>query len=234
MRLLDNQRKTTVMKKKDLKYIENYRKIYRKVTKEAKIRENDKHISNASNKSGAAWQVINKELGKSSISSKNIELNGGNNRISNPRIIAELFNSYFVEIVEKLADQNSKTHANYDTTNLKLHTCPATMLTNPVTENEVEKVIHNLKGKRSSGFDDVPDTIVKKCVHFIKKPLTDICNASFETGNFPDRFKMAIVKPLHKKGDLGDIQNYRPVSVLSVFSKILEKLMYSRLMTFIT
>jgi hypothetical protein len=91
---------------------------------------------------------------------------------------------------------------------------------NPVTENEVEKLIHNLKGKCSSGFDDVPDSIVKNCVHFIKKPLTDICNASFEIGNFPDRLRIAIVKPLHKKGDLGDIQNYRLVSPLSVFSKI--------------
>jgi hypothetical protein len=66
---------------------------------------------------------------------------------------------------------------------------------NPVTENEVEKVIQNLKGKRSSGFDDVPDSTVKKCVQFIKRPLTDICNASFETGIFPDRLKIAIVKP---------------------------------------
>jgi hypothetical protein len=51
----------------------------------------------------------------------------------------------------------------------------------------------------------------------MKKPLTDICNASFETGNFPGRLKIAIVKPLCKKGDLGDVQNYRPVSLLSVF-----------------
>jgi hypothetical protein len=110
------------MKEKDLKYTENYRQIYRKVIKEAKKRENDKYISNASNKSKAAWQVINKELGKSSISSKNIELNWENNRISNPRVIAELFNSYFVESVEKLVDQNSKTDSNYNMTNLKLHT----------------------------------------------------------------------------------------------------------------
>ena len=102
------------MEEKDLEYVENYWKIYKRVIKEAKKRENDGYISNASNKSKAAWQVINKELGKSSISSKNIELNWGNNRISNPRVIAELFHSYFVEIVEKLAGQNSRTHATYN------------------------------------------------------------------------------------------------------------------------
>jgi len=42
------------------------------------------------------------------------------------------------------------------------------------------------------------------------------------------------LKPLHKKGDTGELQNYRPISLLSVFSKIIEKLMYSRLMSFVT
>ena len=51
-----------------------------------------------------------------------------------------------------------------------------TMFVNPVSENEVKKVVKNLKGKCSSGFDSVTDSIVKKCVQFIKKPLADICN----------------------------------------------------------
>jgi hypothetical protein len=57
---------------------------------------------------------INKQLGKSSINNKNIESTWGKNKISNPRAIAELFNSYFVEIVEKLADQNTGTDATYN------------------------------------------------------------------------------------------------------------------------
>jgi hypothetical protein len=71
-------------------------------------------------------------------------------------------------------------------------------------------------------------------VQFIKKPLADICNASFASGIFPDRLKIAIVKPLHKKGNTGEVQNYRPISLLSVFSKTVEKLVYNRLMSFIT
>ena len=182
----------------------------------------------------AAWQVINKELEKSSINNKNIELRWGKNKISNPRAIAELFNSYFVEIVEKLTDQNCGTHATYNMTSLKINTSPHTIFINPVSENEVEKVINNVKGKCQSGFDDVTDSIVKKCVHFIKKPPADTCNASFASGIFLDRLKLAIVKPLHKKGNTGEVQNYRPISPLSVFSKIVEKLMYNRLMSFIT
>jgi hypothetical protein len=175
-----------------------------------------------------------KELGKSFINHKNIELRWGKNKISHPRAIAELFNSYFVESVEKLTDQNSGTHATYNMTNLKINTCPQTIFINPVSETEVEKVVSNLKGKYSSGFDDVTDSIAKKCVQFIKKPPAHIYNASFASGFFPEKLKIAIIKHLHKKENIEEAQNYRSISLLSVFSKIVEKLMCSRLMAFIT
>jgi hypothetical protein len=57
-------------------------------------------------------------------------------------------------------------------------------------------------------------------VQFIKKPLADICNASFASGIFPDRLKIAIVIPLLKKGNTGEVQNYRPISLLSVFQRL--------------
>jgi len=127
----------TVMKKKDLEYIEQHRKIYRRVIQEATRRENNNYISSSKNKWKVAWQIINKELGKSFINNKNIELRWEKNKISNPRATAELFNSYFVEIIEKLTDQNSGTHTTYNMTNLKINTCPQTILINPVSENEV-------------------------------------------------------------------------------------------------
>jgi hypothetical protein len=133
--------------------------------------------------------------------------------MSNPKVIAELFNLYFVEIVKKLVDQNSETHITYNMTNLKLSTCPETIFVNPVSDVEIERVI-NFKGKHSSGFDDVPDLVIKKCTKFIKKPLADISNASFESGIFPDRLKLSVIKPLYKKGDTGNIKNYRSVSLL--------------------
>jgi hypothetical protein len=113
-------------------------------------------------------------------------------------------------------------------TNFKINTSPQTIFLNPVSEKEIEKVIKNLKGKHSAGFNDVTDSIVKKSVQFIKTPLTDICNSSFASGIFPEMLKIAIVKPLHKKGDTKETQNYRPIYLLSVFSKIIEKLMHIR------
>ena len=90
-----------------------------------------------------------------------------------------------------------------------------------------------MKGKQSSGYGDIPERIVKQCIHVIKKPLTHIHNTSFMTGVFPDKWKLAKVKPLHKKGDKQNIKNYRPISILLVFSNILEKLMFNRITAFL-
>ena len=103
----------------------------------------------------------------------------------------------------------------------------------PVTESEVEKVANDLKNKLSAGIDDIPDYVVKRCIQVLKKPLANIYNASLELGIFPDQLKIAMVIPLYKKGNKNYISNYRSIAQLSVFSKLLEKLMYNRLMKFI-
>jgi retron-type reverse transcriptase len=70
---------------------------------------------------------------------------------------------------------------------------------------------------------------VKQCIKLIKGPLTHIYNILLTSGAFPDDWKAAKVKPLHKKGGRYDIQNYRPISIISVFAKLLEKFMCNRL-----
>jgi hypothetical protein len=74
---------------------------------------------------------------------------------------------------------------------------------------------------------------VKQCIKLLKIPLTNIYNASLELGIFPDKLKIAEVIPVHKKGDARVVRNYRPIALLPVFSKLLEKLMYNRLIAFI-
>jgi hypothetical protein len=103
----------------------------------------------------------------------------------------------------------------------------------PVTVTEVEKAVKGLKSKSSAGFDGIPTFLVKQCLCQFIKPLLHIYNVSFQTGTFPDMMKKAKIKPLFKKGDTQDIKNYRPISILSVFSKPLEKLMHNRLLSFV-
>jgi hypothetical protein len=61
-------------------------------------------------------------------------------------------------------------------------------------------------------------------------PLTYICNSILNSGIFPDRLKYAIIKPIFKKGDDQEIMNYRPISLFTSFSKVIEKLIYVRLL----
>ena len=75
--------------------------------------------------------------------------------------------------------------------------------------------------------------MMKNIKESIKTPLTHICNKSFISGLFPFEMKIANVVPIFKSGDDMVFSNYRPVSVLPVFSKLLERLMYNRLICFI-
>jgi hypothetical protein len=86
-----------------------------------------------------------------------------------------------------------------------------------------------LKDKLTAGYDDIPESLVKQCIQLIKGPLTHIYNVSLRPWVFPDEWTLAKVKPLYKKGDRYDIQNYRPLSIISVFAKLLERLMFNRL-----
>jgi hypothetical protein len=63
-------------------------------------------------------------------------------------------------------------------------------------------------------------TLWLKCIKMVRLPLAHIYNASLEAGVFPERFKIAKAKPLHKKGYKRDIENYRPISLLCILSKI--------------
>jgi len=91
----------------------------------------------------------------------------------------------------------------------------------------------NLKDNITTGYDDIPKSLVKQCIQLIKGPLTHIYNVSLRSVVFPDEWKVAQVKPLYIKGDRYNIQNYRPVSITLVFAKLLERLMFSRLIPFL-
>ena len=87
--------------------------------------------------------------------------------------------------------------------------------------------------KRSSDFEDISMDTVAKVVSVICKPLAHICNISFRTGVFPSKMKIAKVIPMFKSGTETDVTNYRPISLLPQFSKILEKLFLTRINSFL-
>jgi hypothetical protein len=88
----------------------------------------------------------------------------------------------------------------------------------------LKKIINSLKIKESSGYDEISTEVLKISAPFISSPLSYIFNKSMLSGTFPSRLKYAIVKPLLKKGDRGNIANYRPISLLTSLSRIFEKI----------
>lgn len=116
---------------------------------------------------------------------------------------------------------------------LRISQCSSTIFIHPVTKDELICVTEGLKDKLSAGFDDIPVSLIKKCITSVKKPLVHIYNISLNSGVFPNEWKIAKVIPLYKKGDRSDYKNYRPMSVLPVFSKILERVMFNRLIYFV-
>jgi len=109
---------------------------------------------------------------------------------------------------------------------------PESVYLSDVDSTEVVKIIKSLKNA-SAGSDGVHAKIVKESYALYIEPLVHILNLSIRQGFFPNSMKIAKVVPLYKSGDAIKLSNYRPVSILPLFSKILERLMYNRLMSFI-
>ena len=103
---------------------------------------------------------------------------------------------------------------------------------NPVTEDEIIQIMEQFKDG-TAGWDSLKPSIIKTIKEYVKLPLAHICNISFSTGVCPTELKLAYVAPVFKANGEVTFTNYRPVSVLPVFSKLVERLMYNRLVTYI-
>ena len=106
------------------------------------------------------------------------------------------------------------------------------MCVDSVSHDELKTIIKSLK-ESSPGWDEISAKVIKSTFENFKTPLLHVLNLSILKGVFPSEMKIAKVIPLFKAGDQKLFSNYRPVSVLPLFSKILERLMYNRLLSFI-
>ena len=92
----------------------------------------------------------------------------------------------------------------------------------------IDKIIQSLKLKDSHGYDEISTRILKKSAPYILSPLTHIFNKMLSMGIFPDRLKFSEIKPIYT-----DLSNYRPISLLTSFSKVLEKILQKRLYNYL-
>ncbi|PNF29254.1 hypothetical protein B7P43_G10478, partial [Cryptotermes secundus] len=233
MRLLNSLKCRLPLSRDSLNYINRYHRIYKRVISEAKKRYNDNQIRDATNPTKMMWQIINKQMGNAGRANHDIWLQNNSKKIIHPQKVANTLNSYFIDKVEELVEE-TRNRNNNRLPQLLVDRNPNSMYLFPISEDEIVLVVTKLKGKASAGVDEVPEFLLKACIQCIKKPLTFIFNESLNQGIFPDLLKIAKVRPVYKKGNRQEASNYRPIALLSVFSKILEKIMYSRLVSFTT
>jgi len=155
-----------------------------------------------------------------------------NNTTTDKSIIANKFNEYFVNVGPSLANKIPPSDTSY-LTYMKGNFTKSFGLVE-TNANEVISIVKCFNTKPSAGYDDIPNDIMKLSIHFTANMLSKIINKSFHEGQVPDLLKIAKVCPVFKNGDKSLISNYRPISVLPSFSKIFEKIVYNRLMSYLT
>ena len=102
----------------------------------------------------------------------------------------------------------------------------------PTNNTEVEEVLNSLDSD-TPGYDDISPKVLKCSSKILSIPLAHIINLSLRTGTFPQKLKLAKVIPIFKSGDRTNVNNYRPISILSAFSKIFEKIISFRLINYL-
>ena len=140
--------------------------------------------------------------------------------------VAKFINEYFINI----GNSNLTPLASPYDTSLEYQADMDTGVTlEPILVAEVLKLIKTVNVSKSSGLSNISSFIVKEAFTVWLRQVTHIFNLSLSTATFPDAWKQALVIPIPKTGDLTKVQNYRPISLLPLPGKILEKLIHSQL-----
>lgn len=176
------------------------------------------------------WKHLNELLGrkkKNNEIQKMKDVNGDS--FIDPKSIANTLNRHFVG---HHSDQDSIS-ASHEPPASPTSTLPSIFLT-PSSDTEVHNIIHDLKNKKSVGYDNISTSLVKSCSDILCGITSELFNLCISQGIYPMELKMAKVIPIHKKAASDDPDNYRPISILPLLDFIFEKLLYSRLMSHVS
>jgi endonuclease/exonuclease/phosphatase (EEP) superfamily protein YafD len=176
----------------------------------------------------STWRLLNSLLGRVSTSASPGVITIDNCEITDPTIIANHFNNYYSTIGSELAKkvQPGPAIGKYK---------PQGITVNPlslknISIEEVSNSLQSLEPKTSAGFDEISNKVLKECKHELLPTLVKLINQALEEGKFPTNLKLAKVIYLSKGGELKDVSNWRPISLLSCVGKIFEKVINKRIM----
>ena len=202
----------------------------------AKSNYNKKYFEQYHDNSRKQWQMINKLLNRKNRCNTTINKLVGpeGNVVTNRNEISNSFNDFFCNIASDLKKKSAPPESPVTEMNCDSLKYPVsnTIHLNDADASEIHSVIKNFKNKATRDTKISSLKIANEFYTFTNA-LAGVVNKSFREGIFPDELKIARVTPIYKEGAKSDVSNYRPISLLSSFSKIYEKLMHVRLLEFL-
>ena len=219
----------------DLSKYQAYNRCLRRAIRTAKRLYHYNKCYEYRNDTKKLWKVINEIIGKNSDKSGTIDYlkidsikEYGAKRISNSLA------NYFSNVGRQFAEKIPKPRKSIDLYLKKLQSNHKSLYLDPCDATEVKELINMLPLKNSHGHDNISNIMLKTIVNEIAVPLVMLINQSMSQGQFPTMMKLAKVVPLFKSKDRSIETNYRPISLLTTMSKILEKVVYTRVYKFLT
>ena len=199
----------------------NYRNLYNTVIRVAKRMFFEKELVKAQSNLKKTWSILKNAINKNCKKSSPIELNIDGVLVSDPKIIANNLNVFFTNVARQIVEEIPPSDIPlYDNVNMIPNDIPLLNFSNtPVTCTEI--------------LETTSRYLVKKLSFQLAKPLCHLINLSFSTGVVPTQLKIAKIIPIFKSGDPLCMDNYRPISLLSCFSKNFEKIACIRLSIFL-
>ena len=154
-----------------------------------------------------------------------------NNEFENDNDIAEAFNNFYGSIAESTKSKIIRTNTTFEEFMPRRN--QNTFFIDPTTSVEIADLIRNLNVNSAVGPGSIRTDILKLISPTISPLLSKIFNECFTEGIFPDCLKTAQITPVYKKDSLIEIENYRPISLLSNIGKLIEKLLHERIYKFL-
>ena len=212
------------------------KKFVNKHIKKAKLKYYTSYFKQHADDSRKQWQMINQLINKSKRKISINKLILDDKEITSPNAISDSFNKYFCNIAAKLKSEPSLSPAKFcqkQFTSYLKNSCSKSIYLRDPDSSEINSIIKKLKNKSTS---DSSTAALKTAntVPLFQETMAKLISSSFTEGIFPHQLKLAKVIPIHKSGKRTNVANYRPISLLSVFSKIYEKVMHERVDSFLT
>ena len=183
------------------------------------------------------WQGINQIINKTKGNGASpvcieIDVDGNTKTVTEPKEIANEFNKHYSTVAEKIL-QKRKYPGNKTFHQYLSKPNPKSFMFKPTSPAEVEDIISKFDTTKSTGPNSIPRQLILSVSKSISTPLANIFNSSLINGICPEFLKLSTVIPIFKKNSKLLVENYRPISLLSNINKILEKIIFKRLYSFL-